>query len=217
VFAALNERAQSETRLERYRVVGDGPGALSGLPAGWFVSDAIARIARDGGWWPGEWQFPVLDDLVTSVLTVGHGLEEQEPAVRWVGVGSVWERDHFYTPALREGARAAPLYGFSSQALWSSMVFPTEVALLEAFVVTYDELGFDDHGMVNPFFVEWVTQSPSNSEGEGAERVHRRLLKLSQQWTAQHQCWVPDAMPRMDDQIWPANIVAAMLGIDRAS
>jgi hypothetical protein len=216
VFAALNERAQSEPRLERYRVVGNGSRGLDGVPADWFVSDAIARIASDGGWWPGAWHFPVDDDIVTLVLT---GNEEPRPeaGVRWLGVGSVWERDGFWTPALRERRKSAPLFGFSSQALWSSMVFPTEVALLEAFVVTYDELGFDDHGMVNPFFVEWVTQSPSESEGEGADRVHQRLMELSQQWTSEHQCWVPDAMPRMDDQIWPADIVAAILGTDRAS
>jgi len=58
---------------------------------------------------------------------------------------------------------------------------PTEAALLEAFVVTYDELGLDERGTVNPFFVEWVTGPPAGggSDVEAQTRVHRRLVTLS--------------------------------------
>jgi hypothetical protein len=216
VLAALDERARSEPRLESYRVEGNGPGALADVPPGWFVSDVIARFATEGGWWPGFWRFPILDDLVSDVVTVGSGLEGQESTVRWAGVGDIWERDHFYTPMLRERAQTAPLFGFSSQALWKSMVFPTEVALLEAFVVTYDELGLDEFDEVNPFFVEWVTKAPNRSEPDGAVRVHLRLAERSTRWTTDHPCWLSGAMPRLDGEVWPPELVEAILGINRA-
>src|SRR5262249_48128989 len=152
----LDARATSEPRLERYRVRGRGAAALADLPPGWFVSDAIAQIATAGGWWPGRGGVPMFGDMVASVLAPGRSDDDHHDAdVRWIGVGSIWERDHFSTPALREPVASAPLFGFSSQALWSSMVFPTEAALLEAFVLTFDDLGLDEHDEVNPFFVEW--------------------------------------------------------------
>jgi hypothetical protein len=45
VLAALDERARVEPRLDRYRVAGTGASALDSVPDGWFVSDAIARLA----------------------------------------------------------------------------------------------------------------------------------------------------------------------------
>jgi hypothetical protein len=134
-----------------------------------------------------------------------------EPGVVWLGVGTVWERDWFFTPARRERAVDAPLCGFSGQALWLSMVFPTEAAILEAFLVTYDELGLDDGGMVDPFFVEWVTARPQNAP-PAAERVHRRLVELSRRWSTSHPCWLPDVMPRLSEDDWPPEAVRAMLG-----
>jgi hypothetical protein len=215
VLAALDERAGTEPRLERYRVIGRGVDALADVPPGWFVSHAITRIATEGGWWPGRWWFPMFDDVVPSVLAKGRALHfGHEAAARWIGVGSIWERDQFYTPALRQPSPTAPLYGFSNQALWSSMVFPTEAAVLEAFLVTYDDLGLDERGEVNPFFVEWVTQAPGRHEPAGAARVHRRLTELSTAWTTAHRCWVPGAMPRMDEEAWPPELVARIFGVD---
>ncbi len=213
VLAALDERARSDSRLERYRVVARGPRALDGVPSGWFVSDAIAQIACDGGWWPGEWSFPTVDDIVVLVLLLG-APSEHPPQVQWLGVGSVWERDGFWTPALRHPSKSAPLFGFSGQALWSSMVFPTEAAMLEAFLVTYDELGFDEDGDVNPMFVEWVTRPPGPHEADGAQRVHQRLAARSPEWTTDHPCWVPTAMPRMDEGPWAPQVIQAMLGLE---
>lgn len=211
VLEAIDERALSDPRLERYRVAGRGPSALDGLPAGWFVSDSIARIATVGGWWPGEWTFPTDDGIVMLVVSGTRPLDG-EPDVRWLGVGTVWERDGFWTPALGQRSPTAPLFGFSNQALWSSMVFPTEVAMLEAFAVTYDELGLDENGEINPFFVEWITRPPGPHEPAGAERVHERLGTLARQWTTDHRCWVPSAMPRLDHALWPPELVLAMLG-----
>ncbi len=124
------------------------------------------------------------------------------------------ERDGFWTPALQQETIYAPLFGFSNQALWSSMVFPTEYAMLEAFVVTYDEMGLDDVGEINPFFVEWVTAPPSESEGAAATRVHERLKDLSAEWHVDHPCWVPGPMPAMhhDPSAWPPAAASALLG-----
>ena len=169
-MSVLDEKAAVDPRLERYRVPAHSD-ALDDLPAGWMVSDAVAEIATHGGWWPGEWWFPRLDNTVASVLT---GRDEPVPdaSARWVGVGCVWERDTFHTPALRRPSVTAPLFGFSNQALWTSMVFPSEAALLDAFVVTYDELGLDEHGEINPFFVEWVTLlAISESRVSGSVKV----------------------------------------------
>jgi hypothetical protein len=212
VIAQLDDRARSDSRLEQYRIAGAGPGALDGIPDGWVVSDGIARLAERGGWWPGVWEFPELSggDTVPELLA----LPEDPPddlGVLWVGVGTVWERDWFFTPAVRDHEADAPLCGFSTQALWLSMVFPTEAAILEAFLVTYDELGFEDDGTVNPMFVEWITEPPVN-EPPGAERVHRRLVELSRRWTSSHPCWVPAAMPRLGEENWPPEAVRAMLG-----
>jgi hypothetical protein len=216
VLAALDERAASDPRLERYRVSGGGIRALDSIPAGWTVSDAVTRIATDGGWWPGEWMFPTVDNTVGLVLT-GHDHTDDEAEVRWLGVGTVWERDCFWTPALRGGAGSAPLFGFSNQALWWSIVFPTEAAMLEAFIITYDELGLDERGEINPFFVEWVTKPPPEHEQAGADVVHHRLTELSRRWTTSHRCWHDDAMPyvRWDpgyDDV-PAGVVDTILGV----
>lgn len=215
IFAELDDRARSDGRLEQYRVAGGGPQALDAIPEGWVVSDGIARIAELGGWWPGEWQFPLLDDSIACALHPS-GEPPDESEVLWVGAGTVWERDHFFTPALRDRAAHAPLCGFSSQELWVSMVFPTEAAILEAFLVTYDELGFDDEmvpPIVNPFFVEWITDPPVN-EPPGAERVHHRLVEMSRRWSTNHPCWLPGVMPLLaDSEDWLPEAVDAMLGI----
>lgn len=212
VIAQLDDRARSDARLERYRVAGGGPRVLDGIPDGWMISDGIARIAESGGWWPGEWQFPELtdSDTVPTILALPAD-PPSDLGVLWVGVGTVWERDWFFTPALRDHAANAPLCGFSGQALWLSMVFPTEAAILEAFLVTYDELGIDESGEIDPFFVEWVTEPPVNAP-PGAERVHRRLVELSRRWSTNHPCWLPDLMPRLGEEDWPPDAVRAMLG-----
>src|SRR5438093_10641056 len=116
VLQALDERARSEPRLHRYRVVGNGA-ALRSVPDDWFVSDAIARIAREGGWWPGEWLFPFIDDTFVELVLTADSESRPDANTRWLGVGSVWERDWFWTPALRTRSSSAPLFGFSSQAL----------------------------------------------------------------------------------------------------
>jgi hypothetical protein len=175
------------------------------------VSDGISRIAESGGWWPGEWHFPELhlSDTVPTVLDPS-AERPGDPGVLWVGVGTVWERDWFFAPALRERSATAPLCGFSGQALWLSMVFPTEAAILEAFLVTYDELGLDESGMIDPFFVEWITAPPHNASPE-AERAHRRLVQLSRRWSTTHPCWLPDVMPRLSEDDWPTDAIRAML------
>lgn len=215
VLRALDDRARSDPRLERHRVVGRGPAALDDVPDGWFASDAVARIATDGGWWPGEWAFPSTDpagdDIVTLWLT-GDRQQRPEATVTWLQVGTIWERDHFWTPTLRRRTTSAPILGFSTQALWIGMVFPTEAALLEAFVVTYDVLGLDERGEINPFFVEWVTAPPAPHEMPEATEVHRRLVEMSSRWTSAHPCWVPSAMPLMATGGFPPDVVAAVLG-----
>jgi hypothetical protein len=208
----LDRRARAEPRLERYRVAGGGPRALDAVPDGWVVSAGIARIAEHGGWWPGRWEFPELGDTLADLLALDEPAEAADGGVRWVGVGTVWERDWFFTPALREPAPTAPLCGFSTQALWLSMVFPTEAALLEAFLVAYDELGLDERGEVDPTFVEWVTAPPVNRP-PAADRAHRRLVELSRGWTTGHPCWRADLMPRLDEEVPPPPaVVRAMLG-----
>jgi hypothetical protein len=217
VLAALDERAKRDPRLEQYRVVGR-PDALLGLPDGWSVSRSVERLAVHGGWWPGRWDFPMVEEIVELVLTGGTvprpAWMSREPTVRWVGLGTVWERDSFWTPLLREEVPDAPVFGFSSQALWASMVFPSEAALLEAFLLTYDELGIEAEGGVNPFFVEWVTNPPSPVDAPPeAIAVHERLVARSAEWTAEHPCWVPGRMPRLDDGLWPDELIAALLGL----
>lgn len=179
----------------------------------------MAQLATRGGWWPGEWYFPGyggksnVDELDPESLTIGTDLEVRAPQVRWVFVGSVWERDVFYTPMLRKPSRTAPLLGLSNQALWTSMVFPSEACLLQAFLVTYDVLGLDEDGDINPFFVEWITGPLGPHEPDGALEVHRRLVELAAGWSTDHPCWVSGAMPRLDEEPWPAELVAAMLGV----
>jgi hypothetical protein len=105
------------------------------------------------------------------------------------------------------------------------MVFPTEEALLEGMLISHDELGFDeDHGGaepagIDPFFVEWVTRPPIEAPYLTPEvfaaqmRVHERLQEASAGWTTDHPCWVPDLMPLMSDDRWPAAARAAVLGL----
>lgn len=214
VIDALESRARSDSRLDRYRVPGGGPEALVGIPAGWHVSDAIEHIAVHGGWWPGEWTFPTDDNIVNLVLA-GELDAPAAATIRWLGVGCVWQRDGFWTPATRERFTAAPLFGFSNQALWASMVFPTEAALLEAFLITYDELGLDESGEINPFFVEWVTDSPRADEPVRAHHVHERLRARSTHWTVIHPCWQASRMPMMGPMgpdLWPVSVRAALVG-----
>jgi len=212
VLAELDARARSEPRLERYRVAPGGHGALDGVPPGWNVSAAIAHIATQGGWWPGDWNFPQDDDFVRNLFDQGPADVGREEEVRWIQVGRIWERDGFWTPSLKAQSETAPIFGFSSQALWASLVFPTEAALLEAFLITYDELGLDQSDSVNPFFVEWVTEPPHPNEGDGALRVHQRLADLSRGWRTTHRCWDPNLMPLHSDDPWPPQAVGAVLG-----
>jgi hypothetical protein len=86
------------------------------------------------------------------------------------------------------------------------MVFPSEASMLESFLVTYDELGFDEGGTVDPSFVEWITAGPEFP-------VHETLKELSNGWTSDHPCWLPDHMPRLSDPDWPVEIVAPLLGV----
>lgn len=140
-----------------------------------------------------------------------------EDEVRWIRLGVIWERDTFWTPALVVRTETAPIFGFSSQALWSSLVFPNEAALLEAFLITYDEMGLDEFDSVNPFFVEWVTQPPHAHEDEGALRVHDRLVERATAWGTSHRCWVPDLMPLQTDEPWPSEAIrASSVGSSRA-
>ena len=222
--AALTElevRASDEPRLGKYRVVAEGINGTEGVPDGWFVSRAIERLACEGGWWPGDFSYPIdATNEVVDIVTAGNGLRPGlEPSVRWAHVGSVWERDHFYTPMLTEPVDTAPLLGFSNQALWTSMVFPCESALLESFTHAYDVLGIGEYDKVDPFFVEWVVRpSPAVPEHdpEWAKRrkVHELLAAASKTWRTQHRCWIDSVMPRIDDDIWSNDNVGALLGIE---
>jgi hypothetical protein len=94
---------------------------------------------------------------------------------------------------------------------------PSEAALLGAFVVTYDELGLDDQGEINPFFVEWVTRPPGDHEPLAAHRAHRRLVELAQDWKTEHPCWVNGVMPHVSWEPgagdWSDDLVATILGL----
>jgi len=224
----FGERAQSEPGLDTYRVGGD-PNVLDLVPEGWFVSDAVAQLVTRGGWWPGEWgPLKKADDVfapmtMAEVLTSDDGLVEGvEPQVRWLYLGRVWERDSFFTPITQEQVPTAPLLGISTQALWHSMVFPTEASLLEAFIITYDELGLDPRGGVHgrggvdPFFVEWITEPPLSATDEDAAgrlRVHERLVELSSSWTTSHRCWSDLHFPIMNDNYWPPHLTSPLLGV----
>lgn len=220
----LDRRARADARLDRFRVRRGGTGASRWVPPGWHLSDAMARIATDGGWWPGRWLFgPCRDDIVLDGLN--DGWFDTEPTVLWAEVGTVWEKDSFFTPLLRHPRPTAPLLGFSSQALWWSMVFPTEETLLDGMLISHDELGFDeDHGGVEPAgidpkFVEWVTDPPiegphlSPEQLAGQRRAHERLQEVRTGWATDHPCWVPGVMPLMTDGWWPPEATAAVLGI----
>lgn len=136
-------------------------------------------------------------------------------SVRWATVGTSWETDYFFSPLLRQPAASGPLLSFG-ESLLVSMVFPHEVALLQAFIETYDELGLDETGAVDPTFVDWITDDPTkyptpNREAEG--RVHRRLLELSRSWRTAHPCWLPSVMPlSAEGREWPTQAVEAVLG-----
>lgn len=191
-----------------------GDRLLDGIPDGWLPSESVKALAA-GGWWPGHWTFPeIVDSQILDILTAGDGVGGATQRVRWVEVGNIWEKDWFYTPVLAESQPSAPLLGFSVQALWTAMVFPTEAALLEAFLITYDEMGLDDRGEINPFFVEWVAGPPLIEENDGRMRVHERIVARSKEWATAHPCWDPSVMPKLDDSLWPAPVVARLLGVE---
>lgn len=227
LFDELDERAKSDPRLDRYRVKGRGDQALEAIPAGWFLSDSVAHIVINGGWWPGRWD-PVLNqdiDTIEVFLNRGSGLNieaRHRRRFRWHSIGSVWDPDWFCTPLSKQPSSSAPLCGFSAQAHWISMVFPDEASLFKAFIATYDELGFqDDDDDVNPFFVEWVTDPPrSDVPGHPPDpkrlAVHQRLVELAATWSTDHPSWTPGFMPAMKQghQRWPAKVAASVLGVE---
>lgn len=217
-IAALDERAMAEPGLERYRLAPQ-PDALAQVPDGWFLSRSMERLLRDGGWWPGYVRFGDDHGAIADILIDGMPRElEDRVTIRWLFVGSVWEKDGFWTPVAREPFDSAPLLGFSWQALWISMVFPHEAALLEAFTVTYDELGLlgEDEGFpegsVDPMFVEWLTP-PYGQPDEREQGVRDRLAVLSWEWSTDHPCWNSDFMPVMSDEPWPNAINEQVLGL----
>ena len=215
VLRELDARARDDPRLERFRVVGRGD-AMRSIPPGWHVSSAVERIAVAGGWWPGEWEFPsIAADVVGGWLTF-QNVDDWVGQVRWVGMGTSWERAHFFTPMTQSVQRSAPVLGLSSQALWASLVFPSEAALLMAFLITYDEMGLDDMGGVDPFFVEWVTDAPAPGASAGAQRAGARIQEQVGSWSSSHPCWNPSVMPLLSDDPWPTSAVASALGVDRS-
>jgi hypothetical protein len=115
ISAALNDRLETEPRLNQYRVP---PGdSLKHKPDGWFLSDDLTRLATEGGWWPGHWMLG--GEVFDLAELFGYDLVDGiEPEFKWLLVGSVWEHDFFYTPISRSHFDSAPLLGFSAQALW---------------------------------------------------------------------------------------------------
>lgn len=123
------------------------------------------------------------------------------PDVRWFEFGAVWERDGCFTPVLESTVPSAPVMMFSGQALWRSMVFPTEASLLEAFAITFETMGFEtDPPGVNPFFVEWLIAPPKlDGDTNGPDLVHSKLAARSKDWQTDHRCWSPELMPYNSD------------------
>lgn len=213
-FEALEDRARAEPALNRYRVAAMGAEALAVIPSGWRASDVVVRIAADGGWWPGTWLLPT-GSTVEPFFDSGE-VPAAERGVQWLALGSVWERDWFFTPLLRHPTPDAPLLGFSAQALWQSLEFPTEAALIESFIVTYDELGLDDRGMVDEMFVDWVTNPPGPDAPPNADRVHRRLHELATDWATTHPVWSPRQMPMRVEGCWPDSLSTYLAGADES-
>ncbi len=90
--------------------------------------------------------------------------------------------------------------------------FPTEAALLEAFLATFDVLGCDNEGSgVNPFFVAWILDPPADGGAEEL-RAHGRLVELSGHWRSSHPCWDDTLMPFLTDEEPPVEVVARLVG-----
>ena len=63
-------------------------GVAAGQDAGGLVEPLPeGRIAREGGWWPGEWLFPFIDDTFVELVLTADSESRPDANTRWLGVG----------------------------------------------------------------------------------------------------------------------------------
>ncbi len=203
-LARLDRLALSEPRLEVYRVLPMSQLQWTELNTtlnGRSLPDEFSRLFGRGGFWPGGLRDPIMGEEFEDV--VGRQ-PEARPPVRWLNVGTVWERDHFYVPVTRVAFESAPLGQFSSQMLTVAVIFPSLAALLESFILAIEILGLDNSGWrypVDPVFVDLVCDPPRSDPSQGQDevrrqaRLHDRLRELAESWSSEHPCWSRDDMP----------------------
>jgi len=69
---------------------------------------------------------------------------------------------------------------------------------------------------VSPAFVDWIAEAPSEDDNVARQlEAHRLIAARSREWTSDHRCWLPDAMPLFTyDNVIDTEIAAALLGVD---
>ena len=174
---------------------------LTATLGGLTLPGDFVRLFRRGGFWPGWLSDPSFGDEFEDVV----GLWPQSrPTIRWLNVGTVWERDHFYVPLTTVAFDTAPLGQFSTQMLTVAVVFPSLAALLRAFILAVETLGLDTDGWrypVDPMFVDLVCEPPradrEQDQNELARQIqlHDHLCALARGWSSQDPCWSQDLMP----------------------
>lgn len=225
-LARLDSLAAVDPRLEQYRI-GANPTALDHLSGDRVLSDDMVALITEGGWWPGAFsthhyrdQHPLVSEPdLADFLVYGVTIDDGPPGeVEWFPFGTVEEGDRCHTPAITEPQPDAPVLMMSNKGLWTSMAFPTEAALLEAFAITIETLGFDnsEYPWIDPAFVEWVTEPPNEWQSRPETlNTHRHIAAAAAAWSSNHRCWNTDLMPFMIDGIKvPAPAIATILGID---
>ncbi len=217
VLAEWQQRVDADPLLQQYPRTPAPEG--EGLPDGFHLSEDLTYLRRHGGFWPGglrPLERAVVREVIDPLGRAGAG----SASILWTEFGCLVPSSVVTSsPATRERVESAPVFVHLAQEDRVAYEFPTEASLLEAALITYDELGCSYQSgrqlILDPYFVEWLGGiNAPDSHPEGWSRVRPRLLEAAQDWpTGHHPCW-PAGLTRWMGLVdrAPAETVRATLG-----
>lgn len=76
------------------------------------------------------------------------------------------------------------------------MTFANEAAMLRAFIITYDEIGWDDEtSSIATMFVDWMIEPPRFHVTLQQLAAHEKLNAMTERTGSMHPCWDGEHMP----------------------
>ena len=192
---------------------------------GWFLSDDLVSLVVEGGWWPtmahrhwpAEHRLRVsYPPLLQETALMGVWLDDGfDLTVRWFDLTPNWQHVRIYTPALREPQPSAPLWIEDYESGTNIVAFPSEAAFIEAHLLAYETIGYDEDRDEIPLTAGLENQVAPRQDRRCTQDellVQDAIDSAAASWGTSHPLWLSDLMPfraqkRLD---WP--VLAHLLG-----